>query len=127
VTVQNLPPDSYRHVAAGEIQAKVHVYRTALGDDGPGSVGWQGVNGELQQVPLAVGDTVALTVDGAAGTLLNLCPATVQLLWNNIHIKDIQAAPEGGARELLAHRGSAAQKPPARQPRELHGAPRRGH
>lgn len=127
MTVQNLPPDSYRQVAAGEIQTKVHIYRTALGDDGPGSVGWQGADGDWQQVPLAVGDTVAITVDGAAGTLLNLCPATVQLLWNNIHIKDMQAVPEGGARALMAHRGESAQKAPARAQREHHGSPRRGH
>lgn len=127
MTVQNLPPDSYRQVAAGEIQTKVHIYRTALGDDGPGSVGWQGADGDWQQVPLAVGDTVAITVDGAAGTLLNLCPATVQLLWNNIHIKDMQAVPEGGARALMAHRGDPAQKAPARGLREHHGSPRRGN
>ncbi|KAB2970795.1 hypothetical protein [Zoogloea sp.] len=123
MTVQNLPPDSYRHVAAGEIQTKVHVYRTTLGDDGPGSVGWQGANGDWQQLSLAVGETVAITVDGAAGVLLNLCPATVQLLWNNIHIKDMQVVPEGGARELMA--SSAAQGQPARQRREHHARPGR--
>lgn len=126
MTVQNLPPDSYRQVAAGEIQATVHIYRTALGDDGPGSVGWQGADGEWRQVSLAVGDTITLSLDGAAGTLLNLCPATIQLLWNNIHIKDMRAAPEGGARALMAHRGSPVPALPARGLRERHSTPRRG-